>query len=1023
MIATVETVNNGEQQLSVIVDGQTIAITEASVRRHLQLANAGGISSLPNTEIFEQLTLMGYVSNNEKLTFQKGGYTPGSVEGSMSLNELMDLCTKLLDKVTSLENDRNRLKQFGRMKETEFEDLVFTESTPTKATQGEEQSQDSFDAHLGVLSAAKILADASRERVKTYTRRRRSTNSSRVSTVAGIFSTAEDIHDKDQLNEREATDDIDWNVVAEQVQERESDTVKTYQTLKKKPVSITQKDTKVEKTKTKRVAEETLLQESFKKLREDEASRSEPEQEQQTEESQELSKEELQKLLVIVPIEEIYVEGLQVRVGDHIEAYQTFADMLKKLDREDLEKLWKLVKEMFNTTVPTNNKEKELWVELNRLFEPDKNDMLWKLGHAIFMLIKKEYPLTRGLMGIMLVNKLQVEEDSEMARNLIMKIFTQANRQRSSSRNRGPNAASDQEYSAEGSYETYIKFDIDSDVQDDFDAYITTADALAAMEVDIGVKSLHTRGRGEANPDANVITGMFLLNNCYEITLFDSSVDRRFVSITFCALLDVVPSTLDVSYAVELADERIAKMDIIVRSCTLGLLGHPFNIDLMPIELGSFDVIIDMDWLARYHTVIIYDEKVVRIPYGNEVLEIQGDGCKGRNKSRLNIISSIKTQKFAPSEMKELSTQLKELSDKGFVRPSSSPWGAPILFVKKKDRSFRMCINYQELNKLTMKNQYPLPRIDDLFDQLQGSSVYSKIDLRYGYHQLRVCEEDIPRTSFRTRYGHYDFQVMPFGLTNAPVSKEDHEKHLKLILELLKKEEFEGIHVDPAKIESIKDWASPKTPTKIRQFLGLVGYYRRFIEGFSKIAKPMMKLTQKSMNENFVVYCDASHKGLGAVLMQRDKVSRQLKIHEKNYTTHNLELGAVVFALKMWRHYLYGIKCIVFNDHKSMYILDQKELSIRQRRWLESLSNYDCEIRYHLGKANVVADALSRKERIKPLRVRALAMTIGLNIPVQILNAQAEARKEENYKSEDLYGMIKKLEPRADGMLCLNNRS
>nr|GEU36222.1 putative reverse transcriptase domain-containing protein [Tanacetum cinerariifolium] len=251
-----------------------------------------------------------------------------------------------------------------------------------------------------------------------------------------------------------------------------------------------------------------------------------------------------------------------------------------------------------------------------------------------------------------------------------------------------------------------------------------------------------------------------------------------------------------------------------------------------------------------------------------------------------------------------------------------------------------MCIDYRELNKLMVKNRYPLPRIDDLFEQLQGSSVYSKIDLRSGYHHLRVCEEDIPKTTFRTRYGHYEFQVMPFGLRNVPAvftdlmnhvckpyldkfmivfiddiliyskNKEEHEEHLKLILELLKKEEFQGIHVDPAKIESIKDWASLKTPTQIRQFLSLTGYYRRFIEGFSKIAKSMTKLTQKGKlcgapiralpegSEDFVVYCDASHKGLGDVLMQREKIiayaSRQLKIHEKNYTTHDLELGSVL---------------------------------------------------------------------------------------------------------------------------------
>ncbi|GJY12206.1 putative reverse transcriptase domain-containing protein [Tanacetum coccineum] len=250
-----------------------------------------------------------------------------------------------------------------------------------------------------------------------------------------------------------------------------------------------------------------------------------------------------------------------------------------------------------------------------------------------------------------------------------------------------------------------------------------------------------------------------------------------------------------------------------------------------------------------------------------------------------------------------------------------------------------MCIDYRELNKLTVKNHYPLPRIDDLFDQLQGSSVYSKIDLKSGYHQLRVREQNIPKMEFRTRYGHYEFQVMPFGLTNAPANKEEHEEHLKAILELLKKEELY------AKFSKCGFWI-PKV-----QFLGHVIDYQALPEGA----------------ENFIVYCDASHKGLGAVLMQNEKViayaSRQLKIHEKNYTTHDLELGAVVFALK--------------------------------------ICDYDCEIRYHPGKANVVADALSRKERSKPLRVRALVMTIGLDLPKQILNAQTEAQKPENLKNED----------------------
>ncbi|GJT40608.1 putative reverse transcriptase domain-containing protein, partial [Tanacetum coccineum] len=537
-------------------------------------------------------------------------------------------------------------------------------------------------------------------------------------------------------------------------------------------------------------------------------------------------------------------------------------------------------------------------------------------------------------------------------------------------------------------------------------------------------------GAAETNPDANVVTSTFLLNNHYTLILFDTGADRIFVSTAFSSLIDIIPIILDYGVDVELADGRIIRVNTI-RGCTLNFLNHPFNIHLLPVEMGSFDVIMRMDWLSKYQAVNVCDEKIVRIPFGKEILIVRGDRSSHKHGFRLNIISCTKTQKYllkgcqvflayvttkkaednskekrledvpivrdflevfpkdlagipparqvefqidlipgvapvarapyrlASSEMKELSDQLQELSDKGFIRPSSSPWGVPVLFNKKKDGSFRMCIDYRELNKLTVKNLYPLSRIDNLFDQLQGSSIYSKIDLRSEQARVRIASE-----------------------ANPGVAKE------------------RGV-------------ASPKTPTEIRQFLGLVGYYWRFIEEFLKIVKSMTKLTQKKVNldwgdkqeaafqllkeklcsapilalpkgaENFIIYCDASHKGLGAVLIQNKKViayaSRQLKIYEKNYTTHDLDL---------------------------QHILDQKELNMRQRRWLELLSDYDCEIRYHLGKANMVADALSRKEQ-EPLQVRALVMTIGLDLPKQILEAQTEARKPENLKSEDVGGSNK----------------
>ncbi|KAL0545085.1 hypothetical protein IC582_020226 [Cucumis melo] len=342
--------------------------------------------------------------------------------------------------------------------------------------------------------------------------------------------------------------------------------------------------------------------------------------------------------------------------------------------------------------------------------------------------------------------------------------------------------------------------------------------------------------------------------------------------------------------------------------------------------------------------------------------------------------------RMAPAEMKELKVQLQELMDKGFIRPSVSPWGVPVLFVKKKDGSMRLCIDYKELNKVTVKNRYPLPRIDDLFDQLQGATVFSKIDLRSCYHQLKIRDGDIPKTAFRSRYGHYEFIVMSFGLTNAPAvfmdlmnrvfkdfldsfvivfiddiliyskTEAEHEEYLHQVLETLRanklyakfsKCEFwlkkvtfldhvvssEGVSVDPAKIEAVTNWPRPSTVSEIRSFLGLAGYYRRFVEDFSRIAGPLTQLTRKGTpfvwslacessfqklkqklmtapvltvpdgSGSFLIYSDASKKGLGCVLMQQGKVvayaSGQLKSHEQNYPTHDLELAAAVFALKI----------------------------------------------------------------------------------------------------------------------------
>ena len=622
----------------------------------------------------------------------------------------------------------------------------------------------------------------------------------------------------------------------------------------------------------------------------------------------------------------------------------------------------------------------------------------------------------------------------------------------------------------------------------------------------------------DAVKDADVVAGTLLVNSVDAKVLIDSGATKSFISEGFARKLNCLREPLSRVLNIEIANQERIPVSSHCPYCEIEILGHHFHADLLPFKLGEFEVILGMDWLSEHdaqidcrskkvtlvtpekkqvifkgekqtkkfltmiqarkllrqgceaylaHVVDVEKEtpKIEDIPIVNEFPDVFPEELPGLPPDReiefaIDLAPGTEPvskapYRMAPVEMKELAKQLQELLDKGVIRPSVSPWGAPVLFVKKKDGSMRLCIDYRELNKLTIKNKYPLPRIDDLFDQLKGAVHFSKIDLRSGYHQLKIKPEDIPKTAFRTRYGHYEFLVMAFGLTNAPAAfmdlmnrifkkyldkfvivfiddiliysrtEEDHAAQLRVVLEILRREKLyakfskcefwlqevqflghvvssEGIKVDPAKIEAVKSWDRTRTPTEVRSFMGLAGYYRRFVQNFAKIATPLTKLTRKNekfiWNEkceesfqelkrrlttapvlvlpddqgNFVIYSDASYKGLGCVLMQHDKViayaSRQLKIHEQKYPTHDLELAAIVFALKIWRHYLYGEKCEIYTDHKSLkYIFTQKELNMRQRRWLELIKDYDVSINYHPGKANVVADALSRKERLNML--------------------------------------------------------
>ncbi|KAL0536174.1 hypothetical protein IC582_025113 [Cucumis melo] len=568
----------------------------------------------------------------------------------------------------------------------------------------------------------------------------------------------------------------------------------------------------------------------------------------------------------------------------------------------------------------------------------------------------------------------------------------------------------------------------------------------------------------EAERAGTVVTGTLPVLGHYALVLFDSGLSHSFISSAFVlhARLEVEPVHHVLSVSTPSGECMLSKEK--VKACQIEIAGNVIEVTLLVLDMLDFDVILGMDWLAANHASIDCSRKEVTFnPPSMASFKFKGEGSR----SLPQVISAIRASKLlsqstwgilasvvdtrevdvslssepvvrdypnvfpeelpglpphrevefaielesgtvpisrapyrmAPAELKELKVQLQKLLDKGFIRPSVSPWGAPVLFVKKKDGSMRLCVDYRELNK------------------------------------LRIKDGDVPKTTFRSRYGHYEFIVMSFGLTNAPAvfmdlmnrvfrefldtfvivfiddiliyskTEAEHEEHLRMVLQTLRdnklyakfsKCEFwlkqvsflghvvskAGVSVDPAKIEAVTGWTQPSTVSEVRSFLGLAGYYRRFVENFSRIATPITQLTRKGApfvwskacedsfqnlkqklvttpvltvpdgSGSFVIYSDASKKGLGCVLMQQGK----------NYPTHDLELAAVVFALKIWSHYLYGEKIQIFTDHKSLkYFFTQKELNMRQRRWLELVKDYDCEILYHPGKANVVADALSRK--------------------------------------------------------------
>ncbi|WVZ97733.1 hypothetical protein U9M48_043247 [Paspalum notatum var. saurae] len=560
----------------------------------------------------------------------------------------------------------------------------------------------------------------------------------------------------------------------------------------------------------------------------------------------------------------------------------------------------------------------------------------------------------------------------------------------------------------------------------------------------------------------NVVLGTFTVNANPATVLFDTGATHSFITRSYAEQNNIPISSMKRPMVVASPGGEINTSSICSR-VGIKIRGVEFSAKLIVIDSMSIDIILGMDTLEKWGVRIDCAQRIVHLaasdgqevgisasePSGHlhqmearptdgirvvcDYPDVFPDELPGMPPDRnieflMELLLgtapiALRQYRMAPIEHEEVKKNIDELLAKGYICPSSSPWAFPILLVEKDTDTKRMCVDYRALNKVTIKNKYPLPRIVDLFDQLQ----------------------DIPKTAFTTKYGLYEYTVMSFGLTNAPayfmqlmnsvfmdyldkfvVTEAEHEEHLRLVLQKLREHKLYakfskcefwidevrflghvvskgGISVDPSKV--------PEIPKEVCGFLGLAGYYRRFIENFSKIAKPMTSLLEKDaefkwidaqqaafdelkkiltttlvltlpdQQKKFIVYCDASRDGLGCVLKQEVKViayaSRQLRKHEVNYSTHDLELAAVVPALKIWHHYLFGQRCEIYTDHKSLkYIFTQYELNIRQRRWLELIKDYDMEIHYHPCKANVVADALSRKSYAN--------MALGFQMPHEL---------------------------------------